>query len=311
MGTAGISSRRPEPVAVPIGAHVSISGRIYEAVPRAEALGCECLQIFFGSPRQWRLVPYPAEDLEEFRRRKATAGLEPLVGHTAYLVNLASPDPAVYRRSVVSLTHTLQGMDALGGLAAITHIGSAMGSPWPEARGRIAWALRAALRETARAMILLEGSAGGTLGGTFEQLREILDEAGERRVAICLDTAHLFAAGWDIRTPSGVDAMVRAARRVIGLRRLRALHFNDTKAGLGSHIDRHENIGEGEIGRAGFKAMLAHPALEDLPAFIETPGFDREGPDRKNVALLKRLRGAARARRQGAAAGRRRAGAAR
>lgn len=300
-------------MAVPIGAHVSISGRIYEAVPRAEALGCECLQIFFGSPRQWRLVPYPAEDLEEFRRRRTKAKLDPLVGHTAYLVNLASPDPAVYRRSVVSLTHTLQGMDALGGLAAITHIGSAMGSPWPEARGRIAWALRAALRETARAMILLEGSAGGSLGGTFEQLREILDETGERRVGLCLDTAHLFAAGWDIRTPSGVDAMVRAAGRVIGLRRVRALHFNDTKAGLGSHLDRHENIGEGEIGRAGFKAILAHPALEDLPAFIETPGFEQEGPDRRNIALLKRLRGSTRTARRAAApaAGRRAAGAAR
>jgi deoxyribonuclease-4 len=300
-------------VAVPIGAHVSISGRIYEAVPRAQALGCECLQIFFGSPRQWRLVSYPAEDLDEFRRRRAKAGLEPLVAHAAYLINLASPDPTVYRRSVVSLTHTLQGMDALGGAAAITHIGSAMGNPWPEARARVAWALRAALRESARAMILLEGSAGGSLGGTFEQLREILDEAGERRLGVCLDTAHLFAAGWDLRTQSGIDAMVRAAGRIIGLRRLRALHFNDSQAPLGSHIDRHENIGDGEIGRAGFKAILAHPALEDLPAFIETPGFDREGPDRKNVALLKRLRGATRTTRRGAtpAARQRRASAAR
>lgn len=288
-------------MAVPIGAHVSISGRIYEAVPRAEALGCECLQIFFGSPRQWRLISYPAADLEEFRRRRAKARLEPLVAHTAYLLNLASPDPVVYRRSVVTLTHTLQGMDALGGLAAITHIGSAMGSPWPEARARVAWALRAAVRESDRAMILLEGSAGGSLGGTFEQLREILDETGDRRIGVCLDTAHLFAAGWDIRTPSGVDAMVRAAGRIIGLKRLRALHFNDTKAPLGSHVDRHENIGEGEIGRSGFRAILAHSALEDLPAFIETPGFDREGPDRKNVALLKRLRGGARAGRQEAA----------
>jgi deoxyribonuclease IV len=300
-------------VAVPIGAHVSISGRIYEAVPRAEALGCECLQIFYGSPRQWRLVPYAAEELDEFRRRRAKTGLEPLVAHTAYLINLASPDPSVYRRSVVSLTHTLQGMDALGGLAAITHIGSAMGSPWPEARARIAWALRAALRESTRAMILLEGSAGGSLGGTFEQLREILDETQERRLGVCLDTAHLFAAGWDIRTPAGVEAMVRAARRIIGLKRLRALHFNDTPAALGSHIDRHENIGAGEIGRAGFRAVLAHPTLKALPAFIETPGFDREGPDRKNVTLLKRLRGAAgTARRErGPAAHRRRPGAAR
>lgn len=281
-------------MAVPIGAHVSISGRICDAVPRAQALGSECLQIFFGSPRQWRLISYPADDLEEFRRRRKTAGLDPLVAHSSYLVNLASPDPVVYRRSVVSLAHTLQGMDALDGVAAITHIGSAMGGAWPEARARVAWAIRAALGESERAMILLEASAGGSLGGTFEQLREILDVSGERRrLGICLDTAHLFAAGWDLRTPDGVDAMVRAAGRVIGLRRIRALHFNDSKAALGSHIDRHENIGEGEIGRAGFRAILAHPALGALPGFIETPGFDHAGPDRKNVALLKRLRAAA------------------
>jgi deoxyribonuclease IV len=279
---------------VPIGAHVSISGRIYEAVPRAQALGAECLQVFFGSPRQWRLISYPPDDLEEFRGRRQAAGLDPLVAHTSYLINLASPDPDLYKRSVVSLVHTLQGMDALGGVAAVTHIGHPMGSSWPEARARVTWALRAALRESARAMILLEGSAGGSLGGTFEQLREILDSTGDRRrLGVCLDTAHLFAAGWDLRTPAGVDAMVRAVGRAIGLRRLRALHLNDSKAALGSHIDRHENIGEGEIGRAGFRAILAHPALKDLPAFIETPGFDRRGPDRKNIAILKRLRSAA------------------
>lgn len=281
-------------MAVPLGAHVSISGRLYDAVPRAQALGCECLQIFFGSPRQWRLVSYPADELEEFRRRRDAARLDPLVAHTSYLINLASPDPHLYRRSVVSLVHTLQGMDALGGLAAITHIGSPLGTPWPDARARIAWALRAALRESARAMVLLEGSAGGSLGGTFEQLREILDETGERRrLGICLDTAHLFAAGWDLRAPAGVDAMVRAVGRVIGLRRLQALHLNDSKAPLGSHLDRHENIGEGEIGRAGFRAILTHPTLKDLPGFIETPGFEQAGPDRKNIDLLKRLRSAA------------------
>jgi len=281
----------PEPVPVLIGAHVSISGRICDAIPRAQALGCECLQIFFGSPRQWRLVSYPQEDLEEFRQRRAAARLDPLVAHASYLINLASPDIAVYRRSVVSLVHSLQGMDALRGLAVITHIGSPMGSPWPEARARVAWALRAALRESADAMVLLEGSAGGSLGGTFEQLREILRETGERRrLGICLDTAHLFAAGWDLRTPAGVEAMVRAADKTIGLRRLRALHLNDSKAALGSHLDRHENIGEGEIGRGGFRAILAHPALRDLPGLIETPGFDHAGPDRRNVAVLKRLR---------------------
>jgi deoxyribonuclease-4 len=282
-------------VAVPIGAHVSIRGRIYDAVTRAQALGCECLQIFVGSPRQWRLVSYPPEDLEEFRRRRARARIDPLVAHAPYLINLASPDADVYRRSVVALTHSLQRMDALEGLAAITHIGSAMGAPWREARARVVWAVQAALRESARAMLLLEGSAGGSLGGTFEQLGEILKEVGDRRrLGVCLDTAHLFAAGWDLRTPAGVAAVVDACDRSIGIRRLRALHLNDTKAELGSHIDRHQNIGEGAIGRAGFRAILAHPALRPLPGFIETPGFDHAGPDRKNITILKRLRTAAR-----------------
>ena len=279
---------------MPIGAHVSIRGRIYDAVPRAQALGCECLQIFVGSPRQWRLVSYPPEDLEEFRRRRARARIDPLVAHAPYLINLASPDSGVYRRSVVALTHALRGMDALEGLAAITHIGSAMGTPWREARARVVWAVRAALRESARAILLLEGSAGGSLGGTFEQLGEILKEVGERRrLGVCLDTAHLFAAGWDLRTPAGVAAMVDACDRAIGVRRLQALHLNDSKAGLGSHIDRHDNIGEGTIGRAGFRAILAHPALGPLPGFIETPGFDHAGPDRRNIAILKRIRAAA------------------
>ena len=278
-------------MSVPIGAHVSITGKIYDAIPRAVTLGCECLQIFIGSPRQWRLVRYPVADLAEFRRRRAAAGLNPLVAHAMYLVNLASPDRGLYRRSIAALAHSLQGIDALRGFAAITHIGSAMGRPWPEARARVARALRSALAESARAIVLLEGSAGGSLGGTFEELRQILEETGDaRRVGICLDTAHLFAAGWDLRTPAGVAAMAEACDRTIGLRRLRALHFNDSKARLGSHLDRHENIGAGAIGLAGFRAVLAHPALADLPGFIETPGFARKGPDRRNVSTLKRLR---------------------
>ena len=287
--------RGPEPLPMPIGAHVSIAGKIYDAIPRARALGCECLQIFYGSPRQWRLVSYPFGDLAEFRRRRAEAGLDPLVAHAPYLVNLGSADPRLRQRSIAALAHALQGMDALQGLGVITHVGSAMGRPWPEARARVVQAIRSALRESARARILLEGSAGGSLGGTFEELREILDETGEdRRLGICLDSAHLFAAGWDLRTPAGVSAMVEACDRSVGLRRLRALHLNDSKAPLGSHLDRHENIGEGTIGRAGFRAILAHPALRDLPSFIETPGFDRAGPDRKNVQRLKRLRAEAR-----------------
>ena len=274
-----------------IGAHVSIAGRIYEAIPRAEALGCECLQIFYGSPRQWRLVSYPVNDLAEFRRRRARTDIDPLAAHAPYVINLASPNPRLRARSIAALAHSIKGMEALRGFAVITHIGSPMGNSWPEARARVARALRAALAHSTRPLILLEGSAGAGLGKSFEELREILDETGEdHRLGICLDTAHLFAGGWDLRTITGVAAMVESFDRLVGLRRLRALHFNDSKGGLGSRRDRHDNIGEGAIGRVGFRAIFSHPALRRLPGFIETPGFARTGPDRRNVGLLKRLR---------------------
>lgn len=280
---------------MPIGAHVSIAGRLYEAIPRATAIGCECLQIFVGSPRQWRLVSYDPVDLAEFRRRRAGAGLEPLVAHASYLVNFASADPELLRRSVDSLAHTVRGMDALDGLAAITHLGSTRGADWSECCDRVAQALSTVLKQSSRAMVLLEGSAGGTIGGTFEQLRDVLDAAGRSpRLGVCLDTAHLFAAGWDIRTPKGVAEMVDAFDRRVGLRWLRVLHLNDSKGALGSRLDRHENIGEGWIGRGGFRAVFGHPALRDLPALIETPGFDRHGPDRRNIMTLRRLRAGAR-----------------
>ena len=276
---------------MPIGAHVSIAGRVYDAIPRATVIGCECLQIFVGSPRQWRLVAYDPADVAEFRRRRALAGLDPLVAHASYLVNFATADSELYRRSIDSLTHTVRGMEALGGLGTITHLGSTLGAGWNECCDRVARALRTVLRRTPQTMVLLEGSAGGTIGGTFEQLREIIDASGgSERLGVCLDTAHLFAAGWDIRTPAGVAAMVDAFNRRVGLKRLRVLHLNDSKSALGSGLDRHENIGAGRIGRGGFRAVFAHRALRDLPGLIETPGFDRHGPDRRNIMALKTLR---------------------
>lgn len=279
---------------MPVGAHVSIAGRVHDAIPRAVAIGCECLQIFVGSPRQWRLVDYDPADAAEFRRRRARAGLDPLVAHASYLVNFATADPELFRRSVDSLTHTVRGMEMLGGLGAVTHLGSTLGTGWNECCDRVALALRTVLARTSKTLVLLEGSAGATIGGTFEQLREIIHAAGgSPRLGVCLDTAHLFAAGWDIRTPAGVAGMVDAFDRRVGLPRLRVLHLNDSKSALGSRLDRHENIGEGRIGRGGFRAVFRHPALRELPGLIETPGFDRQGPDRRNVMILKTLRAAA------------------
>jgi deoxyribonuclease-4 len=275
------------------GAHVSISGHIHLAVDRAVAVGCECLQIFVGNPRQWRRIEYADAEVALFREKRARAGLDPVVAHAAYLINLASPEEEFYARSVASLIASVDGIARLGGLGAITHLGSRMGQPWEEAAARVAAALRVVLDHTVGAMVILENAAGagGAIGGTFEELATILDALGwHRRLGICLDTAHLFAAGFDLRTPREIGRTLRAFDRTVGLRHLRALHLNDSRAPLGSHLDRHENIGAGQIGLQGFRALIHHPGVRRLPAFIETPGLDRRGADRRNLEILKRLR---------------------
>jgi deoxyribonuclease-4 len=290
------------------GAHVSIRGALHLAVDRAVAIGCECLQIFVGSPRQWREVSYSEHDFDLFVSKRRQAQLDPLVAHTAYLINLASADPQLYARSTGALIYALRIMDRLGGKAAITHLGSRGTRVWPDAVARVVAALRVALEATDRAMILLEHSvgAGGQVGGTFEELRDILEAVHfHPRVGVCLDSCHLFAAGWDIRTAPGVAGMLREFHRTVGFEHLQAFHLNDSQGALGSRLDRHANIGRGRIGRAGFAALVNHPRLRRLAGFIETPGFDHHGPDQRNLRLLKQLRaaGGTRARRRPARSG--------
>jgi len=275
------------------GAHVSIRHPIHMAIDRAVAIGCECLQIFVGSPRQWREIVYAEDDLDRFIEKRRKAKLDPLVAHTAYLINLGAQDMELYRKSTGALIYALRGIDRLEGLGAITHLGSRGGQSWEGALNRVTAALTVALEATERAMILVEHNvgAGGLIGGTFEELAEVLERMDHHpRIGVCLDSCHLFASGWDIRTAKGVNATLGAFDRIVGLRHLRALHLNDSKTALGSKVDRHENIGEGQIGREGFRALVNHPRLRRLGAFIETPHFSADVPDKKNLDLLKRLR---------------------
>lgn len=275
------------------GAHVSIRAAIHLAIDRAQTIGCECLQIFVGSPRQWREIVYTQDDLDRFIEKRRAAKLDPLVAHTAYLINLGAQDMELFRKSTGALVYALRAMDRLRGLGAITHLGSRGAQSWPRALARVTAALAVALEATDRAMILMEHSvgAGGQIGGTFEELAEIIDRMERHpRLGVCLDSCHLFAAGWDIRTKEGVDATVRAFDKTVGLRHLRALHLNDSKTVLGSKVDRHENIGQGRIGVEGFRALVNHPKLAKLGAFIETPHFEEDVPDRRNLDLLKALR---------------------
>jgi deoxyribonuclease-4 len=278
---------------VKFGAHVSISGAIHFAIDRAVRIGCECLQIFVGSPRMWREIIYSDANLDLFIEKRKKAKIDPLVAHTVYLINLGSVNMEVYQKSTGALIYALKAMDRLSGLGAITHLGSRGDRSWSDALARLRAAFMVALEATDRAMIIVENSvgAGAQIGGSFEELRDILAAMDwHPRVGVCLDSCHLFATGWDIRTPKGVDAMVKAFDKSVGLKRLVAFHLNDSKMPLGSKVDRHENIGNGRIGRAGFRALVNHPKLRRLPAFIETPHFDKDVPDRKNLDLLKRLR---------------------
>lgn len=273
---------------------MSIAGSLDLAIDRASAIGCECLQIFYGSPRQWRTVIYPDEGLDRFVEKRRRAHLDPLVAHASYLVNLGASNRTYHRKSIDSLVATVRGVERLDGLGAVTHLGSRMDSPRSAALRRVAGSVRTILEATHRAMVILEHSAGagGSLGASFDDLKAALDLLhGDPRVGICLDTAHLFAAGWDLRTPPGVDAMFAAVDRAIGWNRVRLLHLNDSLGALGSHVDRHQNIGEGWIGTDGFRAIIGHPRIRPLPGIIETPGFDHKGPDRKNLARLRRLQG--------------------
>lgn len=275
------------------GAHVSIRHPIHMAIDRALAIGCECLQIFVGSPRQWREIVYAEGDLDLFIEKRKKAKLDPFVAHTAYLINLGAQDMELYRKSTAALIYAMRGIDRLQGLGAITHLGSRGGQSWEGSLNRVTAALTVALEATERAMILIEHNvgAGGLIGGTFEELAEVLERMDHHpRVGVCLDSCHLFASGWDIRTVEGVNTTLRAFDRIVGLRHLRALHLNDSKTVLGSKVDRHENIGEGQIGREGFRALVNHPRLRRLGAFIETPHFSADVPDKKNLDLLKRLR---------------------
>jgi deoxyribonuclease-4 len=277
-----------------LGAHVSARDAVHFAVDRALALGCDCLQIFVANPRQWQARPLSRETAEECRRKLSASAMQPLVAHAPYLINLAAPDAAMRARSVDTLLVSLCSVVACGGRGVVTHIGSRLGATESAAIRRVAASVRRVLRGAPQGEVLLENSAGTTLGGTLDELARMLDALdGDARVGVCLDTAHLFAAGWDLRTAAGTSFLLDEVERVIGLSRVRLFHLNDSRAALGSRLDRHENIGAGGIGAEGFRALLGDPRLAAHAGVLEVPGYDQQGPDQRNMDTLRALAGGA------------------
>jgi deoxyribonuclease-4 len=285
-----------------IGAHVSTSGGLAKAIERGAELGCESIQIFNQSPRMWRPTKYGEEDFAAFREAMDASPVEAVAIHAVYLINCASKDKELRKKSLASLTHALRIGDGIGAAGVVLHPGAQKGEPLGPSMKRAAKVIAAALEDSEACPLLLEQTAGhkGLLGRDFDQTAELIDLAGGgKRLGLCLDSCHLFVQGYDVTDEGHLAEIVDEADRKVGLDRLRCLHVNDAAAPLGSCRDRHANIGKGEMGKTGLRAFLSEPRFEGLPATLETPGPNKKGSDKKEVQLAKRLRREGLKRRQG------------
>ena len=278
-----------------LGAHVSPAGGLVRAHERGAERGCDAIQIFHQNPRMWRPTRHRDDDVDAFRDRMAATAPRTVVIHAVYLINAASKDPEVRAKSLTSMVHALRTGDRIGAAGVVLHPGSAVGEPKADAMRRIAEAARFALGESERCALLFEDTAGAgqTIGRSFEELAELLEtsaDGADDRLGVCLDCCHLLASGYDVRTTEGLAEVVARFDAVVGLDRLRCLHVNDSQTPLGSNVDRHANLGEGELGREGIAAFLSEPRFEELPALLEVPGTAGRGPDARQVALARELR---------------------
>ncbi|MGH2586831.1 MAG: deoxyribonuclease IV [Dehalococcoidia bacterium] len=275
-----------------VGAHVSAAAPLAKCVDRACDIGAEAIQIFASGPQSWRPGAHTEEAMAALKSHAEECGIDTVFLHGVYLVNLATADETLLNRSVGSLKQYLKFCGATGARGTIFHVGSHKGSGFDGVLPQIAASIGRVLEATPpETWLILENSAGqgGTVGGRFAELAAIIDAVGSERVKVCLDTCHLYAAGYDIATPAGCDATMEEFGQTVGLDRLVAVHANDSKAGLGSGLDRHENIGEGQIGREGFRVITGHPAFQPLPFILEVPGYEGKGPDRRNVETLRAI----------------------
>ena len=275
-----------------LGAHVSTAGGIHTAIDRVEAMGGEAVQLFTQSPRTWRPTNHDPANFERFKERRAEAGIGGVVCHALYLINLASPKDDFYEKSVAALSNTVDVACAIDADAVVFHIGSHLGSGFDAGLKRVVPALASVLERCSdTTWLCMENSAGagGTIGRSLHELAVLLERLDRHpRLGVCLDSCHLYVSGFDVGDRETLDRLLDELDRTIGFDRLRCLHVNDSKAPLGSNRDRHENIGDGELGdRLG--VFLAHPDLQGLPAVLEVPGPDDHGPDAEQVRRAKEL----------------------
>jgi deoxyribonuclease IV len=276
-----------------IGAHVSPAGGLDKAVARGVEKGCEAIQIFNQSPRMWRPTAYDDDDYAAFREAMKPTPVKAVLIHAVYLLNCASEEAEIRDKSRASLIQSLRVGAGIGAAGVVLHPGSAKKGEVKAAIKRAGKVIKEALSETDRCPLHLEDTAGagGTLGRSFQELAELLSAAGGgKRLGVCLDSCHLLASGYDIRTAAGLTETIDEFDRVVGIKRLGSLHLNDSQTPLGSNRDRHANVGTGELGERGCAAFLSAPRFEKLPLVIETQGPERQGPTREEVQLCFALR---------------------
>ncbi len=276
-----------------VGVHTSIAGAVENAAHHAKKIGCDTFQMFSANPRGWRTLDPTEEDCERFRAAREKYKLSPVVIHDNYLINLASGDPAIRKKSVAAFRRELERALALGADFLVTHPGSAKDSSPEKAIAMCVESLKQAARGlTLNGLtVLIENTAGqgSVIGRSFEEVAEIVDFAGkDLPVGACIDTAHTFEAGYPIHTREGLEETVAQIDTTIGLSRVKVIHANDSKTDLGSHADRHEHIGKGKIGREAFGRIVRHPKLRSIPFICETP-IDRPGDDKRNLRVMREL----------------------
>ena len=276
-----------------IGAHVSPAGGPAKAVQRGVERGAQAIQIFNQNPRAWRPREYAEEEIAAFAEAMAGSDVDALLIHAVYLLNCASDDEAIRANSLRSLIASLRAGALLGAHAVVLHPGSAKTGDVAQAIARAGAVIAEALAESEGCALHLENTAGsgGTLGRSFEELAALLDAAGgDARLGLCLDSCHLLASGFEIRTQEALSDVLDACVALVGLDRVGSLHLNDSQKPLGSNVDRHANVGEGELGEEGCAVFLSEPRFQGLPLVLETPGPQRSGPTAEEIALARALR---------------------
>ncbi|MBI2238970.1 MAG: deoxyribonuclease IV [Actinobacteria bacterium] len=271
-----------------IGAHVPTRGGLSSAIDAARECRAEAVQVFLSNPRSWAAPRVSEREAEEFRAAWRQSGLGPLFAHAPYLVNIASPNPEFLRKSVDLARRSIAAASAVGAAGFVVHAGSGGPDAPALAFERAVAALRAVAPEDDTAVVIeLTAGTAGSIAATFPEAARLFDAIGDDRLRLCADTCHLFAAGYGLDEPEGVAACFEELRAVGLAERLALIHANDAKFGRGSHRDRHQHIGEGRIGRAGFAAILARPEVRDLATVVETPGDLADHA--RNIATLRSL----------------------